>query len=98
MDKELLKLEEVAVLIGSSGKSINTWYIFKRENPDNEFAQMLPNYEQMGTKGTRYWHKSDLWKLIQFKNSIPKGRGGVMGNVTQKYYRKKREREENEQA
>ena len=94
MSKErLLKLEEVAVLINSSGKSINNWYWFKRENPDNEYAKMLPDYIQEGGRQTRYWKESDVWKLIEFKQAIPKGRGGVMGDITQKYYRKEKQNE-----
>lgn len=93
MSDRLLKLEEVAVLIGSSGKSINNWYWFKRENPDNEYAKMLPNYTQEGGRQTRYWKESDIWKLIEFKQAIPKGRGGVMGDITQKYYRKEKQNE-----
>ena len=89
--ERLLKLEEVAVLIGSSCKSINNWYWFRRENPDNEYAQMLPDYIQEGARQTRYWKESDIWKLIEFKNSIPQGRNGIMGSVTQKYYRKDKE-------
>lgn len=87
-EERLLKLEEVAILIGSSGKSINNWYWFKRENPDNEYAKMLPDYVQYGPRQTRYWKESDIWKLIEYKQLIPKGRAGVMGSVTQKYYHK----------
>lgn len=93
----LLKLEEVAILIGSSGKSINNWYWFKRENPDNEYAKMLPDYIQEGSRQTRYWNEHDIWKLIEFKQCIPKGRNGIMGSVTQKYYHKETEtKNENE--
>ena len=90
--EKMLKLEEVAILIGSSGKSINNWYWFKRENPDNEYAKMLPDYVQEGARQTRYWKQSDIWKLIKFKQSIPMGKNGVMGSITQKYYRKEKER------
>lgn len=93
--EKLLKLEEVAVIIGSSFKSINNWYWFKKENPDNEYAQMLPDFIQYGPRQTRYWRESDIWKLIEFKNSIPQGRNGVMGSITQRYYTKKEEKKEN---
>jgi predicted DNA-binding transcriptional regulator AlpA len=87
-EERLLKLEEVAIIIGSSSKSINNWYWFKRENPNNEYAKMLPNYVQYGPRQTRYWKESDIWKLVKFKQSIPQGRNGIMGSVTQRYYRK----------
>lgn len=86
----LLKLEEVALLVGVSFKTINTWYAFKRMYPDNEYSKMLPEYIQAGKRQTRYWSKKDLWKFIQFKQSIPQGRNGIMGDVTQKYYRKEK--------
>lgn len=88
MTEPLLKLEEVAVLIGSSGKSINNWYMFKKQYPNNAYAKMLPEFIQQGARQTRYWKKSDIWKLIKFKSSIPQGRNGIMGSVTQKYYQK----------
>lgn len=87
-EERLLKLEEVAILIGSSGKSINNWYWFKRENPDNEYAKMLPDYIQANPRQTRYWREADIWKLLEFKQSIPQGRNGIMGSITQKYYHK----------
>lgn len=96
-EKRLLKLEEVAILIGSSGKSINNWYWFKRENPDNEYAQMLPDFIQNGERQTRYWRESDIWKLIEFKNAIPQGRNGIMGSITQRYYKKKEDEVENDE-
>lgn len=87
----LLKLEEVAILVGVSFKTINTWYAFKRTHPDNEYAQLLPDYIQAGNRQKRFWKKSDIWKLIKFRQSIPKGRNGVLGDITQKYYRKQKE-------
>lgn len=93
-DDRLLRLEEVAILIGSSGKSINNWYWFKRENPDNEYAKMLPDFIQDGNRQTRYWKQSDVWKLIEFKKVLPRGRNGILGSVTQKYYHKKGENDE----
>lgn len=87
-EERLLKIEEVAILIGSSTKSINNWYWFKRENPKSEYAKMLPKYIQKGSRQTRYWKESDIWKLINFKQSIPQGRNGIMGSITQKYYHK----------
>lgn len=87
----LLKLEEVAILVGVSFKTINTWYAFKRAHPDNEYAQLLPDYIQAGNRQKRFWRKSDIWKLIKFRQSIPKGRNGVLGDITQKYYRKQKE-------
>ena len=94
-DERKLKVQEVAVAIDASVQTINGWYKFKKENPDNELAKLLPDYtrEESG-KRTRYWNQSDIWKMIQFKKSIPQGCRGVMGSVTQRYCRKKSEKEQ----
>lgn len=83
-----LKITEVAVLINRSVQTINMWYQWKRENPDNELAQLLPDYTQEGNRKTRYWDKDDVWKFLEFEQQIPKGRNGFMGKVTQKYIKK----------
>lgn len=83
--RTLLRIEEVAVAIGVSTQTINNWYRFKKENPDNEFAQLLPEYTTIGAKRQRFWDKSDLANLVRFKATMPKGCKGVMGSVTQKY-------------
>lgn len=88
-EERLLKLEEVALRVDVSFKTINNWYMFRKQNPDNEYAKMLPNFIQSGARQTRYWRESDIWKLIEFKQAIPQGRNGIMGDITQKYYRKK---------
>lgn len=89
-DCRLLKVEEVAVTIGSSVQSINNWYRFKKQNPDNEYAKLLPEYIQQSERMTRYWRDTDIWKLIEFKQSIPQGCKGIMGSVTQKYHKKEK--------
>lgn len=77
--KGYIKIEELAMRIDSSVQTINNWYKWKRENPDNELAQMLPTYLQDGKRRTRYWNTSDIWKFIKFKQSIVHGRNGIMG-------------------
>lgn len=78
----LLKVEEVAVLIGSSVNTINFWYRFKRMEPENEYAKQLPDFIQKNSRQTRYWKQEDVWKLIEFKKNLPHGRNGVMGSAT----------------
>lgn len=85
--KTLLKIEEVAVLVGVSVQTINNWYVFKRNDPDNEYAKMLPDYEQAGVRKLRLWDKSDIQKFIEFKKAIPRGCKGAMGDTTQRYVR-----------
>ena len=80
----LLKIEEVALTIGSSVQTINNWYRWKNLHPESEYANLLPDYFQDGPKQTRYWRSEDIHKLIEFKISIPHGRNGILGDITQK--------------
>lgn len=78
MDNKI-KIEELAMRIDSSVQTINNWYKWKRENPDNELASILPGYIQEGNRQTRYWDTKDIWKFIEFKQAIVHGRNGIMG-------------------
>ena len=88
MQNELINIQTLSFLVGSSIQTISSWYRWKKENPEHELAKLLPEYTKIGNRNTRYWHKDDVWKLIEFKSSIPQGRNGVMGSVTQKYVKK----------
>lgn len=85
----MLRIEEVALTINSSVQTLNNWYRWKKLNPENEYASMLPDYIQQGAKQTRYWRASDIGKLLEFKAVIPHGRNGVLGDITQKNRRRK---------
>lgn len=74
-----IKIEEIAMRIDTSTQTINNWYKWKRENPDNELANILPSYIQEGNRQTRFWDSDDLFKFIEFKKAIVRGRNGVMG-------------------
>lgn len=91
MEERLLTATEVCVLVDCSIYTLNNWYVFKSKEPDNEYAQMLPEFvnKDEGVRRKRYWRESDIGKLIIFKASIPHGRNGVLGSVTQKYAKKK---------
>ena len=91
MGKNLLNVQEVAVLIGSSIQTIGSWYRWKALNPSHELAKLLPDYKRIGNRSTRYWERDDIARLIEFKCRIPQGRNGVMGAVTQKYVKKNKE-------
>lgn len=84
MAERMLKIEEVALMLGVSTQTINIWYRWARENPDNELAKLVPQYVQTGSRQTRYWTQSDVWKLVEFSKSIPRGRNGIMGDITQR--------------
>ncbi len=87
-ERVLLTIEQVAVTCRVSCQTINNWYKFKRENPDNEYARMLPDFIVLGGHNQRFWDKSDLNALVNFKQISPKGCKGVMGSVTQRYVKK----------
>ena len=91
-EERLLNLNEVALLVGVSVETVNSWYRWKRLHPDHELVKLIPDFTRKGNRNTRYWKQSDAWKLIEFKSSIPQGRNGIMGDVTQKYYRKKKQK------
>lgn len=86
---EKLRIEEVAIFIGTSVNTINSWYRFKKQCPNDEYAKLLPDFKREGgERGIRYWDQKGVEQLIQFKNKRPEGRNGVMGAITQKYVKK----------
>lgn len=88
MSEKLCKVEEIALIVGVSAPTINIWYRWKRTHSDHELAGLLPDFQQSGPRQTRYWKQSDAWQLIQFKQSLPHGRNGILGETTQKYVKK----------
>lgn len=91
MEKQL-RIEEVALLVGTSTQTINIWYRWKKQNPNNELAKLLPDYQQDGERQTRYWKQSDVWSIQEFKRSIPRGCKGILGDVTQKYRKNRKDK------
>ena len=76
------KVEEVAVRLGVSTQTVNRWYRFKRENPEDKICKLLPDYKiSKSDKNlpTRIWKESDVNKLIKFRDSVTRGRDGIMG-------------------
>ena len=90
MNRErLLTSQEVALLVNRYPTTISMWYRWKKQNPEDELAKLLPDYIQDHPRAPRFWRESDVYKLIEFEHHIVKGRKGVMGSVTQKYQKKK---------
>lgn len=89
MGEKLLKIQELAVLLGCSVNTINHWYAYKKMKPDSEFAKILPDFIQQGERQCRFWKQEDVWKLVEFQKNLPKGRNGILGCVTQKYVKRK---------
>lgn len=89
-EEKLFRVEEVALGVGVSIATINFWYRWKRTHPEHELAKLLPDFIQSNARQTRYWKQSDVWKIIQFRQAIPHGRNGVLGDVTQTYARRRK--------
>lgn len=87
---KLLNAVEVSLLINTTVPTINMWYKWKRLNPEHEMAKLLPDYQTVGNKRTRYWDSEDIGKLIEFKAALPQGRNGILGSVTQQYVKKEK--------
>jgi len=90
MKEREIRIEELAVAVGVSVKTVNNWYAFKEAEPDHELAKLLPNFTQSHPRGTRSWKIGDIWRIKEFKSKIKTGRNGVMGAVTQKYKKEKK--------
>ena len=88
--EQLLRAEEVALLIGISTQTLNTWYRWKKSHADHVLAKLLPDFIQSAPRQIRKWKKSDIWALTEFKNALPHGRNGILGDTTQRYFRKSR--------
>ena len=84
INKELLNANEVAVVVGISLQTLNNWYRWKKINPTHELAKLLPKYQQEKGKTARLWTINDINSLVEFKERIPHGRNGILGDVTQK--------------
>lgn len=90
MGAGMLRIEEVAAILHCSINTVNSWYRFRRQFPDDEYAKLLPDYvQEKGRTSARYWKSDDLWKFAEFRSKLPIGRNGVMGEITQKYTTRK---------
>lgn len=90
MTGKMLRIEEVAVQVGCSIYTINNWYKFKKEEPNDDLSKLLPNYYQANLTSPRLWKEEDIEKLKEFQSKRTLGRYGKMGKVTQKYYKKEK--------
>ena len=59
MAEQLLRIEEVALLVGSSTQTINNWYRWKKMNPEHPLAKMLPDFTQSGERQKRFWKRQE---------------------------------------
>lgn len=79
---QALRIEEVAMIIGVSVQTLERWYKFKKEHPESEVAQEIPEYfvgSTTGARRTRLWTQEAVFSLMQFKTERKLGRTGKMG-------------------
>lgn len=86
-----LSINKISQLLDISQNTIGNWYKWYNKNKSEKIPE-LPSYYQKGVKGQRFWKESDIPKLIVFRDWVPKGRGGLMGDLNCKYYRRKKEK------
>lgn len=90
MEKNLTA-SKVANQLDISVTTLNHWYGWYRaediEKPEG--VPPLPDYNQQGINGTRYWSQEDVEMLRKFKEWMPKGRAGIMGNYNARFWGKR---------
>ena len=74
---------KIAQFLDISVGTLNVWYKWYEDERFEKPAGIpkLPPYEQAGPRRPRYWSEDVLLDLKRFKNWLPKGRGGVMGDL-----------------
>lgn len=85
MEERMLRIEEVAMILDINVLTIERWYRFKRQNPNNEIIKLLPEYVMQPNsknRSVRFWKTSDIDMFKKFQDSIVRGTKGFMGSVT----------------
>lgn len=74
---------KISQYLDISVQTLNNWY--KWYNDPNikkpEDTPFLPPFIQESPRGRRLWSEDYLYDLKKFKEWVPRGRGGVMGQV-----------------
>lgn len=90
---KLLTANQVCNEVGISIFTLNNWYRYKRENPNDDLARILPDYTKEFTTSPRQWRRADIKKLLKFKQTRNLGSKGQMAKTIQKYYKKEKQNE-----
>lgn len=77
--------EAVASKLNCALSTLLSWYKWKKLYPNHELAKLLPEPNREGR--VLVWTEDDIEQLKLFQSSIPHGRGGILGDITQKYWR-----------
>lgn len=80
--KDQLTSANVANQVGVSSKTLMQWYKFYESDlPKPKDMPKLPAYEQDYPRAPRYWYPKDVEQIIAFKEWIPRGKKGIMGEI-----------------
>lgn len=81
---------QVCYLLGISPTTLRNWYKYVNTcQPLPEDCPGLPPYQQENERAPKYWNMVDMHQLYAFQHWIPKGRKGVMGEISQAYWSEK---------
>lgn len=83
-----ISANKVAQYLDITVVTLNNWYYWYN-SPESKKPQdtpYLPPYSQLTPRGKRYWDKADLRALRKFQKWLPRGRGGVMGIASSRYW------------
>lgn len=89
------QIEWVAIQLGCSTQTINMWYRWKKVHPEHELTKLLPEPKKKSAHSMRLWSEQDIEMLRDFQKSIPHGRNGILGDVSQKSVRSKKNGKKN---
>lgn len=83
-----ITVNKVAQFLDVSVVTINNWYKWYNNEAFTKPKETpyLPPYQQDHPRGVRYWTEDDLYDLKKFRDWIPRGRGGVMGEQNASYW------------
>lgn len=78
----------VSYFLDISVVTLGNWYKWYNDPKYDKPEDMpeLPPYEQKSPRGTRYWKRSDLPKLLIFKYWLPRGGAGIMGDFNARFW------------
>lgn len=91
MKDNMYTATEVSKELNISVKTLNNWYLWyndKTLSKPNDTPN-LPDYIQEHERGPRYWTKDSITKLRYFQDWLPRGRNGVMGRFSERYWGKR---------
>ncbi|MBQ4543382.1 MAG: hypothetical protein IJA19_04345 [Clostridia bacterium] len=87
-----LGASQVANALDISVITLSNWYRWWKTTDTSKLAGVppLPDFEQDGPRAPRYWKEEDLDKLREFQKWVPKGRNGLMGEVSKRFWSNKK--------